>query len=50
MKTVEEINEEIKKINKEIDKNSSPLYGLALMERKNTLLWVLEDSEDVENN
>lgn len=43
MKSEEEIKEEIKKLNKEIDKNTSPLYGLALVERKNTLLWVLEE-------
>lgn len=43
MKTEEEIKKEIEKLNKEIDKNTSPLYGLALVERKNTLLWVLEE-------
>ena len=43
MKTEEEIKKEIEKINKEMDKNSSPLFGLALTERKNALIWVLEE-------
>lgn len=43
MKTEEEIRKEIEKLNKEMDKNSSPLYGLTLVERKNTLIWVLEE-------
>lgn len=43
MKTEEEIQKEIEKINKEMDKNSSPLFGLALIERKNALIWVLEE-------
>lgn len=43
MKTEEEIREEIKKINKLIDKNASPLINLALTERKNCLIWVLEE-------
>ena len=42
MKSEEEIRKEIEKLNKEIDENSSPFYGLALVERKNTLLWVLD--------
>ena len=43
MRSEEEISKEIEKLNKEIDKNSSPLYGLTLVERKNTLLWVLDE-------
>lgn len=43
MKTEEEIKKEIEKLNKEIDENSSPFYGLTLVERKNTLIWVLEE-------
>ena len=46
MRTKEEIQKEVEKINKEIDKNSSPFYGLALIERKNTLLWVLEEENE----
>lgn len=43
MRSEDDIKKEIEKLNKEIDKNSSPFYGLALVERKNTLLWVLDE-------
>ena len=46
MRKEEEIKKEIERLEKDIKENDSPLFGLSLIERKNTLEWVLGEENE----